>query len=487
MTVLSSLNYMLRRLRFESLALRLPLAVVANGGFDVDDSAEPSFGWELSAPVSVESGRAVIREDAASRSFLEQSFLLPAGATELEFDLESLTLDWSPSQPPDTLEIALLDAATLLPIVPALDGVNDADAFASFNADDRVYFGSQTSITGIGNSGDQVNLNLPLTVSLDVSSIAEDVQALLVFELLGFGNVTAEAVIDNVRVDGNLPPDFTLQLLEADDSGVVGDGITNVDLVTLRGIAEPGQAVTLDVDNDGFDDGTATADASGEFRFEDVSLTERLDVRVRGENTFGTTIVSRPFQLDAQSPTGALSSPTADSVVTSELGFVDIRWTDSVAGVDPESIGIDDVSISGVTVDRTEVLSDGIVRYHFADDDDELPYGPIRVELVDEAVTDLAGNLSVSSESRFLRLDAGCPWHNTALPTDVNTSGFASPLDALIVINEIARRQADARALDLGPAPPAFEEVSLYDVNCDGRVTPLDALVVINFLARQNQ
>ncbi|WP_182865522.1 dockerin type I domain-containing protein [Rhodopirellula sp. JC639] len=58
---------------------------------------------------------------------------------------------------------------------------------------------------------------------------------------------------------------------------------------------------------------------------------------------------------------------------------------------------------------------------------------------------------------------------------DVNGDGDASPLDALNVINELARRQ--------GPSPP--DSSFFYDVNRDGEVTPRDALNVINEIARR--
>ncbi|MEO1619052.1 MAG: Ig-like domain-containing protein, partial [Planctomycetota bacterium] len=378
-------------LRIERLCSRDLLAVVGNGGFDVSDPADAQFGWSLSAPVAVEAGWAVIREDDASRSFLEQSFLLPAAATELQFDLESLALDRSTAQPPDTFEIALLDANTLQPIVPTLDGIPDADAFASFDADDRVYLGTQTSIPGVTSSGDIATITFPLTVSLDLSAITEDVQALLVFELLGFGAANAEVTLDDVRFDGDLPPQLTLEIDSADDSGVVGDGITNQTTITARGNGAPGQTVSLDLDGDGFDDGTVTVDSSGEFRFENVVLTDQLDVRVRADNAFGSTIIERRFRFDDQAPVAQLATPLRESVVFSDLGYVDVRWDEVVSGIDVSTVDVQDISISGVTVDRAEQLNEGIVRYHYADDGDALPYGPIRVELVDRAIADLAG------------------------------------------------------------------------------------------------
>lgn len=65
--------------------------------------------------------------------------------------------------------------------------------------------------------------------------------------------------------------------------------------------------------------------------------------------------------------------------------------------------------------------------------------------------------------------------HNFAMPEDCDDSGIVSPLDALIVINELNRPE-DGSVVDTA---------KLLDVNADGLLSPLDALVVINYLNRQ--
>ncbi len=68
-------------------------------------------------------------------------------------------------------------------------------------------------------------------------------------------------------------------------------------------------------------------------------------------------------------------------------------------------------------------------------------------------------------------------WQNAFLPADVNQDGLVSPLDALIVINELTEN--GARPLGAGVPPQ-----NMVDVNGDRLVTPLDALVVIDELNR---
>lgn len=75
------------------------------------------------------------------------------------------------------------------------------------------------------------------------------------------------------------------------------------------------------------------------------------------------------------------------------------------------------------------------------------------------------------------------PFHNAALPYDVDNSGDVSPIDALILINYL--NQVGSRL----PTPPVPPEKPAYflDVTGSGSVTPLDVLMVINYLNQQAQ
>jgi pimeloyl-ACP methyl ester carboxylesterase len=68
------------------------------------------------------------------------------------------------------------------------------------------------------------------------------------------------------------------------------------------------------------------------------------------------------------------------------------------------------------------------------------------------------------------------PWQNFVEPRDVNRDGSISPVDALIVINDLNSK--GPRALVGLPLSDSF----YIDVNGDGSVSPVDALVVINWL-----
>ncbi len=74
------------------------------------------------------------------------------------------------------------------------------------------------------------------------------------------------------------------------------------------------------------------------------------------------------------------------------------------------------------------------------------------------------------------------PWRNSLSRWDVNQSGEVTSLDALAVVNEIARAAVstlpELTTLDLFGG-------SYFDVSGDGRITSIDALQVINQVARE--
>lgn len=67
-------------------------------------------------------------------------------------------------------------------------------------------------------------------------------------------------------------------------------------------------------------------------------------------------------------------------------------------------------------------------------------------------------------------------WHNASNPLDVDGNGTVTPLDALLVINDLNSFGAHALAGNGASAPPYL------DTNNNGEVTPLDVLLVINYL-----
>lgn len=260
---------------------------------------------------------------------------------------------------------------------------------------------------GISASGDAAALDGSIEVLVDLSNVPAGTIATLYFDLLGFGAAGSTVVLDDVRLIGSSvePLSLEFQLHPDFDSGVIGDDLTNVSPVSLTGITIPFQQVLLDLNGDGFADGSTLAGADGTFLFPAVNLVEG-DNRIRTRVTRGddTVVAERTIVLDTQEPLGSLAFPAASSVVSEDPGYVEIQWTDpGAAGLDIATFGIDNITITGVTVDRVTELGNGLVRYHYDDDGDTLPDSRIEVRLVAGAVADLAANTNHETVVTFVK------------------------------------------------------------------------------------
>jgi len=80
--------------------------------------------------------------------------------------------------------------------------------------------------------------------------------------------------------------------------------------------------------------------------------------------------------------------------------------------------------------------------------------------------------------------------HNAMLPEDSNGSGNVTAIDALVVINEIAR---SARSQSAGSQTSGSQTAgqakrgNMADVNADGKATAVDALIIINRIGRTSR
>ncbi len=73
-------------------------------------------------------------------------------------------------------------------------------------------------------------------------------------------------------------------------------------------------------------------------------------------------------------------------------------------------------------------------------------------------------------------------WNNAANYLDVNDSGVVTPLDALLIINDLNDHGARVLGAKSTVATPAW-----IDVNGDNAISPVDALLVINALSTYRQ
>ena len=100
----------------------------------------------------------------------------------------------------------------------------------------------------------------------------------------------------------------------------------------------------------------------------------------------------------------------------------------------------------------------------------------------EDAFTYIASDGTADSQPATVQIivDTAYPWYNSIRPLNVNDDGSVSPLDALLVVNELNTNGSHRLSLDrTRPLTKPF-----LDVTCDGNVSPLDALWVINYLNR---
>ncbi len=118
-----------------------------------------------------------------------------------------------------------------------------------------------------------------------------------------------------------------------------------------------------------------------------------------------------------------------------------------------------------------------------------------------EGEGDLAGLGTMSSEAvpsatsvpvaatpiieRPLESPALSTWQNALQPQDINGDNRVTPLDALLVINELNKRTLTTASAQLPPRSSLAAVDNFFDANGDGVLTPLDALLVIDRLNRR--
>ena len=86
---------------------------------------------------------------------------------------------------------------------------------------------------------------------------------------------------------------------------------------------------------------------------------------------------------------------------------------------------------------------------------------------------------SLSFERLENRRQMASDWMNAVNPLDVNSSGEVTPLDVLLIINDV--NQSGSR--ELPSISAGAKATTLLDVNGDGAVSPIDAWRVVSALA----
>ena len=182
----------------------------------------------------------------------------------------------------------------------------------------------------------------------------------------------------------------------------------------------------------------------------------------------------------------------ADHIVT--FGFIGVRERPVAADMDQD--GFDDLGLW--VPDRAGVLGLAASEWYFlisggdslidriSPPDDPInsrptidftptPFGnDLFAQFGDQFALPVVGNFDPPT---LLLEDQAEEYTNPQNPLDVNADGSVSPLDALLVINEL-------NSLGAHPLDARIDGVDYPDVNGDAFVTPLDALLVLNEMNR---
>lgn len=260
---------------------------------------------------------------------------------------------------------------------------------------------------------------------------------------------------DNPTLNPNGP---TVIDVLANDTDVDGDIIPTTIVITLQ----PAFG-SLSIDNEG----VITFTAFQTFAIEDV-------FRYRVADNTGE------YSAEALVTIEANAAPVArnDSALTYLNETIEINVAANDFDPDPEpgapngGLVLSSIQIvDGPRIGDAVPLNNGTIRYIPAD-------GFLGIEKFTYTIQDSAGR--TSSPGTVTVQVVGSRLQNPNLKTDVNDDGRVSPIDALLVINHLARSgSASVPVVNTDAGPP------FYDVNGDQIITPIDALGVINELARR--
>ena len=264
-------------------------------------------------------------------------------------------------------------------------------------------------------------------------------------------------------VDGSNPQDINIDLAGSENSIFVDDAqfvaaiqsaeILRIDINTLSTLTLTGrdndQTLTLNVD--------------------DITSITASSMTVHGGGG------SNRIQLLGESASLDLTDP---AIAVEQFQTLDL--TGSVSQI----ITLDGDTIVSMNPDNKEVTV-------LTADGDQLRFNDLSEWNLEPATLTADTFLQTAlhqTNSSIIHVDSASPWQNFLRPSDINGDNQVTTLDALIVINEIARRaysdentSALFDPIALGNFPDLY-----FDQTGDGLITTFDALQVLNHLARNS-
>ena len=498
------------------------------------DQATPTVVWN--EPAGIAQGTALGDDQLNATADVAGAFsYTPAAGTVLNAgDDQALTVVFTPTDPnyaeasastlidvTSAVEFDFGDAPSNYPVTLADDGArhemgtlrlgalvdSEADGNPSADAEgDGADDDGVTILTSlvVPSAGQSVTVGMSVTVSEDAF-----LDAWLDFNGNGSWGDSGEQIASSLAVTAganhltfNVPSDAVVGLQFArfrisstgglSPTGAASDGEVedySVDLVAGNGASEvlvdhDREQILVDVQNDVVRIGTV---GNGDT-FYSGNVGEANRIVVNADNQDNVFLISPTASLPALQLNGAegVDQITLDqgdldftTGVIQASGIEAIRMTGS--GV--QSIVLDNDVVSAVTSTGTLVVGGAAGHTLTIADASEWSMGsPTTVDgqFTLPITHNASGNVILAS--------LAAQWQNVISPSDVNANGVVTAGDALVIVNELARRaysdESNGQLDDASTADP-FPGF-FYDQDGNGNVTALDALRVINELARSS-
>lgn len=229
------------------------------------------------------------------------------------------------------------------------------------------------------------------------------------------------------------------------DSGVVGDGVTNIANLVFNGTAAPGSAVTLLVN--ALPVGLTTASGAGNWNYDHGAVTlpdGTYAISVIAANLAGTSVTSALYTLTVDT-----AAPTAPVVVaiTTDTGVAGDGVTSDntllISGT-AEANATVTVLLNAVSIGTT--IANGAGNWSFDHTGTVLPDNNYAITAT---ASDLAANTSLASSALNITIDTGVPSAPsvTGITTDSGTAGDGVTSDNTLVISGTAEANVSVNVL----------------------------------------
>ncbi|RUY54594.1 tandem-95 repeat protein, partial [Mesorhizobium sp. M7A.F.Ca.CA.001.13.2.1] len=296
-----------------------PQAAIINGSFGVSDAN--TSGWIVTGGAGIGSGVLTLNESDRSGARASQEFSIPQNALALRFTIKGARFGDRSQGPGDAFEFALIGSDGK-PI--AADGLSKTDAALNIQSDGTVFASSRIRLTGLDQNG-KLPPDAPVTVEFDLTGIPAGTPLKLYFDLLGFGALGSQVIIDDVEFVTEGQPGNHAPIASDDEATVAEDG--SVDIAVLANDTDedgdtPTPSLVAEPAN-----GTVTLNPGGSFTYAPKpnffgadSFTYRVSDGFTQSNVATVTLTVTPVN-DAPVAADDIASVTEDgSLILAVLG-----------------------------------------------------------------------------------------------------------------------------------------------------------------------